>query len=65
MHDDVRSPNPDNADPAPQGEAPTTHEPADEPGAVAEPVGNDNIREGRVQGLMGTPHGTQGQGQGG
>lgn len=30
-----------------------------------DPVGNDNIREGRVGGLMGGPRLSQGQGQGG
>jgi hypothetical protein len=29
------------------------------------PVGNENIAEGTVGGLMGSPHATQGQGQGG
>ena len=33
-------------------------------GAETEPVGNDNIREGRVGGVMGSPHATNGQGQG-
>jgi hypothetical protein len=37
----------------------------DAPGAAREPVGNDNIREGRVGGVMGSPHATNGQGQGG
>jgi hypothetical protein len=37
----------------------------DAPGAAREPVGNDNIREGRVGGVMGPPHATNGQGQGG
>lgn len=37
----------------------------DAPGAATEPVGNDNIREGRVKGVMGSPHATNGQGQGG
>jgi hypothetical protein len=34
-------------------------------GADREPVGNDNIREGRVGGVMGPPHQSMGQGQGG
>lgn len=34
-------------------------------GAETEPVGNDNIREGRVGGVMGPAHQTMGQGQGG
>jgi hypothetical protein len=37
----------------------------DAPGAAQEPVGNDNIREGRVKGVMGPQHGANGQGQGG
>ena len=36
----------------------------DAPGAATQPVGNANIREGRVGGVMGSPHGTNGQGQG-
>lgn len=30
-----------------------------------QPVGNDNIRDGTVGGVMGAPHATNGQGQGG
>lgn len=30
-----------------------------------QPVGNDNIRDGTVDGVMGAPHATNGQGQGG
>jgi hypothetical protein len=37
----------------------------DAPGIAREPVGNDNIRDGTVGGVMGTPHATHGQGQGG
>jgi len=37
----------------------------DGPGYAREPVGNDNIREGRVGGVMGGPHQQGGQGQGG
>ena len=37
----------------------------DAPGVEHEPVGNDNIREGRVGGVMGSPHASNGQGQGG
>jgi hypothetical protein len=37
----------------------------DAPGIAAEPVGDDNIRTGRVTGVMGPAHGTHGQGQGG
>jgi hypothetical protein len=36
-----------------------------EPGDPAEPVGNDNIRDGRVGGVMGGPRQQQGQGEGG
>lgn len=34
-------------------------------GGTGEPVGADNIREGRVRGTMIPPGSTQGQGQGG
>ena len=37
----------------------------DAAGAAHEAVGNDNIREGRVGGVMGPPHQSMGQGQGG
>lgn len=37
----------------------------DAAGIEREPVGNDNIREGRVGGVMGSPHASMGQGQGG
>jgi hypothetical protein len=37
----------------------------DAPGVARDPVGNDNIREGRVNGVMGPPHASGGQGQGG
>jgi hypothetical protein len=37
----------------------------DSPGIAREAVGNDNIREGRVGGVMGPPHASNGQGQGG
>lgn len=33
-------------------------------GIAREAVGNDNIREGKVGGVMGPPHPTMGQGQG-
>ena len=36
-----------------------------DPGEPTEPVGNDNIREGRVGGVMGGPREQGGQGQGG
>ena len=34
-------------------------------GIAREPVGNDNIRNGTVGGVMGPPHAAGGQGQGG
>jgi hypothetical protein len=37
----------------------------DGPGIAREPVGNDNIRDGTVGGVMGPPHASNGQGQGG
>jgi hypothetical protein len=37
----------------------------DAPGYAREAVGNDNIREGKVGGVMGPPHQSMGQGQGG
>jgi hypothetical protein len=37
----------------------------DAPGFAREAVGNDNIREGKVGGVMGPPHASGGQGQGG
>ena len=37
----------------------------DAAGAASEPVGNDNIRDGTVGGVMGGPHQSMGQGQGG
>jgi hypothetical protein len=62
---------PDDAepDPAPEDERPTTAEATTSEGAdrggTGEPVGRDNIREGRVGGVLGGPHQQQGQGQGG
>lgn len=56
-------------DPAPERERPTTAEAetneGDDRGGTGEPVGADNIREGKVGGVMGGPHQQQGQGQGG
>ena len=48
-------------------DAETTMPPSatDEGGPPGEPVGNDNIRDGTVRGIMGGPHQSQGQGQGG
>ncbi len=37
----------------------------DAAGSEREPVGNDNIRDGTVKGVMGPPHASNGQGQGG
>ncbi|HKG57561.1 MAG TPA: hypothetical protein VKA85_09960 [Candidatus Limnocylindrales bacterium] len=69
--DEPRSIPPDDAnpDPAPEHERPTaaeatTSEGVDR-GGTGEPVGTDNIRKGRVDGVMGGPHQSQGQGQGG
>ena len=62
---DARPPTETEPDPAPERERPTTSETPDEPGATGEPVGNDNIREGRVDGVMGGPHPQGGQGHGG
>jgi hypothetical protein len=60
------------------GDLPTEHEPdpaperdelrptgAGEQTELGQPVGPDNIAEGRVGGVMGTPMGQHGQGQGG
>jgi hypothetical protein len=52
-------------DPAPEAEVPSEDDPGTEIGATEAPVGRDNIREGRVDGIMGGPHQSQGQGQGG
>ena len=56
-------------DPAPEREEPTAAEPTTaegvDRGGTGEPVGRDNIREGRVGGVQGGPHPSQGQGQGG
>jgi hypothetical protein len=64
-----RLPDETEPDPAPERERPTvaegtTSEGVDR-GGTGEPVGRDNIREGRVGGVMGGPHQSQGQGQGG
>ena len=56
-------------DPAPElerpqaGDAPETDE--RDRGGTGERVGRDNIREGRVGGVMGGPRQQQGEGQGG
>ena len=70
MDDQRRTlPSSENPDPAPEQERPTAAEPetneAREFGGTGEPVGADNIREGRVGGVMGGRHQQQGQGQGG
>ena len=62
-------PSEDDPAPAPERERPTaaeveTNEGVDV-GGTGGPVGRDNIREGRVGGLMGGAHQQQGQGQGG
>lgn len=50
--------------PAPDPEPPEITDPRDRGGTGA-PVGADNIREGRVGGVLAPPGGTHGQGQGG
>jgi hypothetical protein len=66
---DARLPDETNPDPAPERERPTTAEVETnegvDRGGSGEPVGRDNIREGRVGGIMGGPHQQGGQGQGG
>ena len=74
MNDDTerqsaRLPTENEPDPAPELERPTvaeaeTNEGIDR-GGTGEPVGRDNIREGRVGGVLGGPHPQGGQGQGG
>jgi hypothetical protein len=65
----ARFPSEEDPDPAPERERPTAAEPETNEGVdlggTGDPVGRDNIREGRVGGLMGGPHQQQGQGQGG
>ena len=47
-------------------ELPTSPEtPQGETGPDGQPIGSDNIREGRVRGVMGGPNQQQGEGQGG
>ena len=62
-------PSEQNPDPAPEAERATTAEVETnegvDRGGPGGPVGRDNIREGRVGGLMGGPHPQGGQGQGG
>jgi len=43
----------------------TDEDPGQSPAFDPEPVGDENIAEGRVGGLMGGPNQQQGQGQGG
>ena len=75
MHDDARRspavppepgtlPTEANPDPAPERDElmPTD---AGEQDPLGQPVGRDNIREGRVGGVMTPPAGSHGQGQGG
>jgi hypothetical protein len=59
-------PTPDHPDPSPEREpdGPPAVAPEDR-GAAGRHAGRDNIREGRVDGLMDTPGSTHGQGQGG
>jgi hypothetical protein len=64
-----RFPDEGEPDPAPERERPTAAEASTaegvDAGGTGEPVGTDNIREGRVRGVLGGPHQQQGQGQGG
>jgi hypothetical protein len=46
-------------------DAATAENTFDAAGIAREPVGNDNIRDGTVGGVMGPAHQTMGQGQGG
>jgi hypothetical protein len=68
-HQERSLPSPENPDPSPEQERPTAAEPETnegrDRGGTGEPVGPDNIREGRVGGVMGGRHQQQGQGQGG
>jgi hypothetical protein len=65
----ARLPDENEPDPAPERERPTAAEvetaTGRDRGGTGEPVGGDNIREGRVDGLLGGAHQSQGQGQGG
>ena len=77
MHDDDRRPAPPEpetqSEPAPDpdrlnseaatGEAPLPGDGETDP--LGQPVGRDNIREGRVTGVMTPPAGSHGEGQGG
>ena len=67
--DAQRAPGAGQDDPTTPGQPPmhagATEHVLDGPGIARQPVGNDNIREGRVGGVMGPPHASQGQGQGG
>ena len=59
---------PSEAEPDPAPEQDLDRSPATDPldrGGTGQPVGADNIREGRVDGVMVPPGSTQGQGQGG
>jgi hypothetical protein len=56
---------PDTQQPPPMQARAATDNVFDAPGIAHEAVGNDNIREGRVGGVMGPPHAQNGQGQGG
>ena len=64
-----RLPDESDPDPAPEHERATVAEvttsEGKDRGGTGEPVGRDNIRDGRVGGVMGGPHQQGGQGQGG
>lgn len=51
--------------PSADGQGGTDEDPGQSPAFEPEPVGDENIAEGRVGGLMGGPNQQQGQGQGG
>ena len=65
----ARLPDETEPDPAPELERASAAEAdtsdAADRGGTGEPVGRDNIREGRVEGVLGGRHQSQGQGQGG
>ena len=66
---DAHLPSEEDPDPAPEQERATAAEvetnEGEDVGGTGAPVGRDNIRDGRVGGIMGGPHQSQGQGQGG
>ncbi|MFL5757834.1 MAG: hypothetical protein ACJ77N_16270 [Chloroflexota bacterium] len=58
-------PSSEEPDPAPEREVDARADTDErDRGGTGEPVGEDNIREGRVDGIIGPSHQSQGQGQG-